>query len=284
MSGRGVTYSDPALAGGFGIVYRNFMRCANISMQAKSVYCYLVSFAGQTGKAFPSQSTMCQELGITKPTLRKYISELVSAGAITVQTDPENPFHRSHRYFINSGFSLEVKKNNPQREKIFHLEGKKLTPINNLNNNQNKNQGADGQIDRPAAHKQSKADRPKTLQQTVWEYWDRHYPDHHNGEQAIHNYPAEAKAIKKLEGQPWPEIRASIDRFFRITPHQDKFLHNNQRVLIFVQNYQNRLLQKARASQHADTTSPANIQAALEHDEQLRQQQLQQLREQGVQV
>lgn len=61
------------------------MRNKNISPYAKLIYAYLVSFAGDKGMAFPSQSLMCEELGLSRNTIKKYLNELREVGLIELE-------------------------------------------------------------------------------------------------------------------------------------------------------------------------------------------------------
>ena len=72
---------------GYGLIPRKIMRNKNLSMQAKAIYSYLASFAGNTGRAFPSTNLMADELGISRNTLFKYLKELRTLGAISVERE-----------------------------------------------------------------------------------------------------------------------------------------------------------------------------------------------------
>ena len=69
---------------GYGLIPKSIMRNKDISIQAKAIYSYLASFAGTTGKAFPSVNLMLGELGISKDTFYKYRNELEELGVITI--------------------------------------------------------------------------------------------------------------------------------------------------------------------------------------------------------
>ena len=80
--------------GGFGYVTKAIMRDRGLSGPAKLIYCYLASFAGSTGKAWPGVSLMTAELGMTKNTFYKYLKELKESGALRVekQKNPDGTF------------------------------------------------------------------------------------------------------------------------------------------------------------------------------------------------
>lgn len=72
---------------GYGLIPRAIMRNKELSLQARAIYSYLASFAGNTGKAWPSVDLMVAELGITRNTFFKYLKELKEAGAVDVRKE-----------------------------------------------------------------------------------------------------------------------------------------------------------------------------------------------------
>ena len=60
---------------GYGIVSQLPMKDRELSIQAKGVYAYLVSCAGNDKQTYPTQEKMCYDLKIGKvDTLKKYIN------------------------------------------------------------------------------------------------------------------------------------------------------------------------------------------------------------------
>ena len=92
---------------GYGLVPRSVMRNPELSFQAKAIYSYLASFAGNTGRAFPSTSLMSKELDMSRDTLFKYLKELKEKKVITVERErtDKGTFDRNIYYLHN-----EVKK------------------------------------------------------------------------------------------------------------------------------------------------------------------------------
>ena len=60
---------------GFGILPKAVMIDPNLSLQAKGIFAYLVTYAGNSETAFPSQKTISYQLRISKDTAGKYIKE-----------------------------------------------------------------------------------------------------------------------------------------------------------------------------------------------------------------
>lgn len=78
------------IPGGYGLVYQRIMRDENISREAKALYAYLASFAGTSGKAFPSRTIICRELGMGKDLYTKCKKELQEHKIIDVQQERGN--------------------------------------------------------------------------------------------------------------------------------------------------------------------------------------------------
>lgn len=74
-------------SGGYGLVYQSVMRNKDISRGAKVLYAYLSSFAGASGKAFPSRTTICKELNLGVETYGKYKDELKEHGVLEVRQE-----------------------------------------------------------------------------------------------------------------------------------------------------------------------------------------------------
>lgn len=68
--------------GGWGIVYQEVMRNANISAEAKAIYAYLSSIAGIGNSCYPSVETMQREMGMSKNRLTKHMGQLIAAGIV----------------------------------------------------------------------------------------------------------------------------------------------------------------------------------------------------------
>lgn len=75
---------------GFGFFSKLVIRDPSISYQAKAIYCYICSLAGCNNSVLVSKNTMQKELGMSKETLQKYISELIDKGLIKVEQSKNN--------------------------------------------------------------------------------------------------------------------------------------------------------------------------------------------------
>jgi hypothetical protein len=114
-----LTY-DPELAGGYFVqVPSEFLRTPLYSVFAKLLYSILLSYAGAGVNAFPGQERLCQEMGISKPTLLKAMDELISGNLIVSKRrglGKTNLYHL-HKFVLKSRSSpplLQEVKNLPE--------------------------------------------------------------------------------------------------------------------------------------------------------------------------
>lgn len=97
-----IVYENTSLQSfGYGIISKYVVAMKGLSLQAKGVYSYLIAYAGNDKQTYPSQSRMCDELGIKKvDTLRKYIKELQTYGLIKVYKTKKGNIHYKNVYVI----------------------------------------------------------------------------------------------------------------------------------------------------------------------------------------
>ena len=62
---------------GYGLVYQNIMRNKNLSIEAKAIYAYLCSYAGNKGECYPKIDLIINELNISKSRFYKHIEQLI---------------------------------------------------------------------------------------------------------------------------------------------------------------------------------------------------------------
>lgn len=68
--------------GGFGVVYQDVMRCSELTPEAKAIYAYLSSIAGNSDECYPSRELMSKELSMSMNRLDKHLAMLVSLGIV----------------------------------------------------------------------------------------------------------------------------------------------------------------------------------------------------------
>ena len=137
---------------GYGTISQHVTRNKNISVQAKGVYGYLVSCAGNDKQTYPTQALMCEELGIKKPlTLRKYIKELQAEGLVKiVKTTKKSLFYKNIYLICDNTVTQEIWKNE-------YLQGKEEEEMEVIENNK---KVAPAQTDTTKKPSKSKKDLP----------------------------------------------------------------------------------------------------------------------------
>jgi len=122
---------------GYGLIPRQIMRDQELSIQSKAIYAYLASFAGNTGKAFPSVSLMLRELGVSKDTFYKYMGELERKGAIAITKEREQGRFSKNIYHLNSSTKSPCPKSSDTvlSDTVLSDTVNQDTNSNNLNSN-----------------------------------------------------------------------------------------------------------------------------------------------------
>ena len=95
---------------GYGIISQLPMKDRELSIQAKGVYSYLVSCAGNDKQTYPTQEKMCYDLGIKKvDTLKKYIKQIQARGYIKiVKTKKGNLYYRNVYLIATDTRTIEI--------------------------------------------------------------------------------------------------------------------------------------------------------------------------------
>ena len=120
---------------GFGLIPRRVMRDERLSIGAKVVYAYLASFAGNKEYAFPGRDLMCNELGISKDSLLKYMRLLKEFGYLEVEQVKEGGRFAHNIYkLIPYPNSSDTEISSPY-PKISDTVEKDTNNNNNINNN-----------------------------------------------------------------------------------------------------------------------------------------------------
>lgn len=95
----------PVMAKGYGIVYKDVMRNPHISIKAKGIYCYLASYCGHNGYAYPSRSKILYDLNIGTSAYYKHYNSLIENNILTVIS----AIGRHNRYIINNNDTIKSK-------------------------------------------------------------------------------------------------------------------------------------------------------------------------------
>ena len=97
---------------GYGILHKSVMLDTELSLQAKAVFAYLVTYAGNGDVAFPSRELMCYHLNVNNHTLGKYLKELKEQGYIKIEQVKEDGKFSHNVYtlipYVKSSHAVDV--------------------------------------------------------------------------------------------------------------------------------------------------------------------------------
>ncbi len=113
---------DKKKRGGYGLVYQDVMRSKELTPEAKAIYAYLSSMAGNKDECYPSRDLMAKELAMSKNRLDKHLSMLVAFGV--VEKTRENAGNLKGRNIYKITHEIQVKR---ELKDIFrYLENEEL--------------------------------------------------------------------------------------------------------------------------------------------------------------
>ena len=131
---------------GYGIVSQLPMKDRELSIQAKGVYAYLVSCAGNDKQTYPTQEKMCYDLKIGKvDTLKKYIKQIQARGYIKIVKTKKGNLHYRNVYLIATDTrTIEIWKREFEEGKEIEeaeviTENKKSLTYGKVKDDENKN-------------------------------------------------------------------------------------------------------------------------------------------------
>lgn len=84
---------------GFGVLPKRVMIDTNLSIQAKAIFAYLCTYAGNGDNAFPGRKLITYQLGISKDTFTKYMKELKKYGYVEVYKSERKNGKFSHNIY-----------------------------------------------------------------------------------------------------------------------------------------------------------------------------------------
>lgn len=131
---------------GYGIVSQLPMKDRELSIQAKGVYAYLASCAGNDKQTYPTQEKMCYDLKIGKvDTLKKYIKQIQARGYIKIVKTKKGNLHYRNVYLIATDTrTIEIWKREFEEGKEIEeaevvTENKKSLTYGEVKDDENKN-------------------------------------------------------------------------------------------------------------------------------------------------
>lgn len=131
---------------GYGIISQLPMKDREMSIQAKGVYSYLVSCAGNDKQTYPTKEKMCYDLGIKKvDTLTKYIKQIQARGYIKiVKTKRDNLRYKNVYLIATDTRTIEIWRREFEEDKEIEeaevvTENKKSLTYGEVKDNENDN-------------------------------------------------------------------------------------------------------------------------------------------------
>lgn len=131
---------------GYGIISQLPMKDRELSIQAKGVYSYLVSCAGNDKQTYPTQEKMCYDLNIGKvDTLKKYIKQIQARGYIKIVKTKKGNLHYRNVYLIATDtrtieiWKREFKEGKEIEEAEVLTDNKKSLTYGEVKDDENKN-------------------------------------------------------------------------------------------------------------------------------------------------
>lgn len=76
---------EGVMSNGFGLAPRIVMRDKRLTVEAKAIYCYFQSFAGNSDQAFPKRQTILEDLGMSKDRYYRHLQLLIDCDYIRVE-------------------------------------------------------------------------------------------------------------------------------------------------------------------------------------------------------
>lgn len=124
---------------GYGSVQRDVMRDKTLPPQAKALYALLASYAGKKNYCFPTVTTLCEDLGLSKPMITKYLAMLQERGIIQKTMHSGGKSNNAHGYEIMTAIKeskpvvtppAEPVKSESESKAHLTLETQKLSTLN----------------------------------------------------------------------------------------------------------------------------------------------------------
>lgn len=117
---------------GYGLSPKLVMQDEHLSIEAKAIYAYISSFAGNGTSAFPSISRVCKDLNISKNRFLRHRKQLVEQGYINIEKNRKGGQFKNNTYVINH--TVASKRNHVVPN---HRHGKLPPRQNEATNNNN---------------------------------------------------------------------------------------------------------------------------------------------------
>ena len=165
---------------GYGIIPKLVMKDKNLTVEAKAIYAYISSYAGNGDTAFPAVDLICSDLGMSENRFFKHRKLLVEFGYITISRKRKEVGWSNNVYTIchtvhlqnegirNEGIGIEGIRNEGTNNNSLNNN---KTNNNKTNNNNNKEKANSGSSQNAHAFYQANFGiEPPTIMQDI-EHW-----------------------------------------------------------------------------------------------------------------
>ncbi|MBC2077646.1 DnaD domain protein [Listeria booriae] len=126
-------------AQGYGMIAKTVMRDKELSIEAKSIYSYLASFAGAGSTAFPTVELIIGELNISRDRFYKHRKQLVEKGYIKIiQSKGEKGLQKKNVYEIVNNPEPETAENPQSQNKATDNDPQSSYPESSFPTAENK--------------------------------------------------------------------------------------------------------------------------------------------------
>jgi hypothetical protein len=136
---------DTELAGSYFIqVPVEFVRNKNYSTGAKQLYQVLLTYCGSKTHAWPGQSRLADDLGVTDRTIRNWLKELVTAGLLTVK---RRGLTKSNIYHLHK-LPIKIAHDEEKSGRVLPLPDSesKIVPFQNGKNDRSRTENSSAEL------------------------------------------------------------------------------------------------------------------------------------------
>lgn len=112
------------------MVYQDVVRNPNLTPEAKAIYAYLASMAGDTDECYPSKELMAKELHISMHRLDKHLALLIGAGVVMKKRTSEGNLKGRNIYKVTHEIEVE-KELDAISEKFEKMQNSTFRPVEN---------------------------------------------------------------------------------------------------------------------------------------------------------
>ena len=131
--------SQGIMSQGYGVISKLVMRDKGLSVEAKAIYSYLVSFAGAGDTSYPSVKLMCSDLGISTNRFYRHRKMLEEKGYIIINKKRNDTGFENNIYTLPINPCIRFEDTQIVYTQNEDIQNEYTNNINSNNNNSNNN-------------------------------------------------------------------------------------------------------------------------------------------------